>query len=85
MRVAVCVGGVLVAMLTVLLRRCGMLLGLIVLPGFVVVGRLKMVMGGSLVVGGGLMVVVGCRMFLICHLRLLPGVVNVGQRLYMPW
>jgi hypothetical protein len=81
MRVAVCVGGVLVGLFTVLEGRCGVLLGLIVLPDFVVVSRLKMVMGGSLVVGGGLMVVLGGRVFLVCHVRLLPEVVNVGHRL----
>jgi hypothetical protein len=81
MRVAVCVGGVLVGLFTVLKGRCGVLLGLIVLPDFVVVSRLIMVMSGSLVVGGGLMVVLGGRVFLVCHVRLLPGVVNVGHRL----
>jgi hypothetical protein len=81
MRVAVCVGGVLVGLFTVLEGRCGVLLGHIVLPDFVVVSRLIMVMSGSLVVGGGLMVVLGGRVFLVCHVRLLPGVVNVGHRL----
>jgi hypothetical protein len=81
MRVAVSVGGVLVGLFAVLKGRCGVLLGLGVLPDCVVVSRRMMVMGGSVVVGGCLMVVLGGRVFLVCHVRLLPGVVNVGHRL----
>ncbi|HEV3162505.1 MAG TPA: hypothetical protein VGZ22_00590 [Isosphaeraceae bacterium] len=76
MRVAVGVGGVLVGVLAVLVGRCGVLLGLCVLPGFVVVRRLMMVMGGGVVVSRGLMVVLGGRVLLVCHVRVLPGVVK---------
>ncbi len=52
-------GGVLVALLTVLLGRDGVLLGLVVLPVLVVVGGLKVVVRGGIVVGSGIEVVLG--------------------------
>ena len=68
-------------LLAVRVGRSGVLFGLVVLAGFVVVGRLKVVMGGRVVFGGGLMVVIGGRVFLVRHGRQLPEVVKVGHRL----
>ena len=61
MRVGVGVGGVLVALLAVLVGRGGVLLRLFVLAMLVVVGGLEVVVGGGLVAGGRLVVVLGGR------------------------
>ena len=49
------------ALLAVLERGLGVLLGLVVLAHVVVVGRLQVVVGGGRVVGGGLEMAVGDR------------------------
>jgi hypothetical protein len=72
------VDGVLVAVLAVLVRRGGVLLGLVVLAVLVVVGRLVVVMGGRRVVGRGLVVVLDGRVLLFGHLRRLPGLWKLG-------
>jgi hypothetical protein len=61
-----------VAVLTVLVSRRRVLLGLFVLPMGVMMGRLQMMVCGSVMVGGGLPMVLDGRMFgLICHGRIL--------------
>lgn len=62
----------LVRVLTVLVRGCGMVLGRVVLADVVMVRRLVMVVGGGVVVGGGLVVMFGCGMLrCVCHLSFL--------------
>jgi hypothetical protein len=62
--------GMLVPMLTVLVSRRRVLLGLLVLPVGVMVGRLMMMVCGSMMVCSGLDVMVDGRVFrLVCHVR----------------
>jgi hypothetical protein len=69
-----------VPMLTVLVSCRRMLLGLLVLPVGVMVGRLMMMVCGSVMVRSGLVVVLDSRVFrLVCHgLVLLKGFGETG-------
>jgi hypothetical protein len=55
--------------LAVLVRGLGVLLGRFVLAHLVVVGRLKVVMGGGRMVGGGLVMVLGRGVHGACRHR----------------
>ncbi len=68
LRMGMCVGGVLMSLLTVMMSCDGMLLGLIVFANLVMMRGLMMVMSGSLVMGGGLVVMRRGRVCLVCHL-----------------
>jgi hypothetical protein len=58
----------LVAMLTMGVSRRRVLLGFLVLPVRVMVGRLQMMVCGRVMVCGGIMVMFDSRMFgLLCH------------------
>jgi hypothetical protein len=61
--VAVCLLGMLVTVLTMLVSRRGMLLGFLMLPMRVMVGRLQVVVCGGVMVCGGLMVMIHGRVF----------------------
>jgi hypothetical protein len=64
--------GMLVPMLTVLVRCRRVLLGLLVLPMGVMMGRLMMMVCGSMMVCSGLDVMLYGRVFgLVCHGRVL--------------
>jgi hypothetical protein len=55
-------------MLTVVVSRCRVFLGLVVLPVGVVVGCLQVMVRGGVMVCGGLPVMLDCRVFgLLCH------------------
>ena len=57
-----------VAMLTVVVSRCRVFLGLVVLPVGVVVGCLQVMVRGGVMVCGGLPVMLDRRVFgLLCH------------------
>jgi hypothetical protein len=75
-RVAVRYPGVFVRMLTVFVSRCRVLLRFFVLAGFVMMGRLVMMMRGGVMVACGLMMMVACRVLRrLCHVTL-PSVCN---------
>jgi hypothetical protein len=62
MRLAVRSRRMLVRRLAILLRRLGMSLGLVVLPLFVMMGRLVMVVSSSLMCRGGIVMMLVRRM-----------------------
>jgi hypothetical protein len=72
--------GMPVTVLTVMVSRRRMLLGLVVLPMRVMMGRLQVMVCGGVMVRGGLMMMLHGRVFLwLCHdLVLLRGLVNMG-------
>jgi len=60
--------GMLVAVLTMMVSRCRMLFGFLVLPVGMMVGRLQVMVCGRVMVRGGLMVMLDRRVFgLLCH------------------
>ena len=75
MRMAVGLLGMLVPMLTMLVSRRRVLLGLLVLPVGMMVGRLMMMVCGSMMVCSSLLMMLDGRVFgLVCHgLVLLKG------------
>ena len=61
------------AVFALLVRRRGVLPGLLVLPVRVMMGRLMVMVRGGVVVRGGLMVMLDGRMFRLCHGLVLHG------------
>jgi hypothetical protein len=67
MRMFVSGRGVLLGLLTMFVRRHGVLLRLLVLAEIVMMRGLVMMMGGGVVMSGGLVVMLARRMFRLCH------------------